>query len=160
MGCLLLWFPSRDSHQKLTCHFFKFCSSYSRCRILLKSGDDRPPGRPLFGDMFCTLAAGFSWKVAMTGVHEDLRSDAYFAFSLQDSLAKSRCKSPLSHDRFLSKCCSRPRTTTQFKHLVFVALLAVLLFLWTCVYLTRKTTQFENLVFTGVPSFHKNVIVS
>ena len=59
MALLLLWFPCKDSHQKLTCHFLHFCSSYSRTTILLKSGDDRPPGRPLFGDIFCTLAAGF-----------------------------------------------------------------------------------------------------
>ena len=39
---------------------------------------------------FFILAAGFSRKVAMTGVLDDHCSETFFAFSLQDSLEKSR----------------------------------------------------------------------
>ena len=39
----------------------------------------------MLGDMFCIFAQEFSSKVDMTGVHEDLCSDAYFAFSHKDS---------------------------------------------------------------------------
>ena len=96
-GLLLSWFSPKDSLQKSRWQFLHFCSFHSRCRILLKSGDDRGPGRPLLGDIFCILAAGFSWKVAMTWILDDHCSDTCFAFSLQDSLEKSRSNFSSKH---------------------------------------------------------------
>ena len=103
VGLLLLWVSSKDSLQKSRCQFLHFCSFHFRTRILCKSGDDRGPGRPLAGYIFCILAQGFSSKVAMTGKLDDRCSDALFAFSHRDSLQKSRSKFSSKHDA-LSWC--------------------------------------------------------
>ena len=79
---------------------------YFRTRILFQSGDDRGPGWPLLGDIFCISQKNFSDKSRRQGCTKIFAKIHVFCIIAGDSLDKWRRELPFNHDACF--ICSKP----------------------------------------------------